>query len=162
MWILYDTIPNKEIISDRRKGMGFDIILAKFTGANIVIALLTFVIACCFKKREHKVVAAICILVIYYFGRYGGEGDYMVKNLHVEDIWAAEILSWLIIIGSVLLLKAIFKGIKTVNKEYVEPLHKERDDNREKYKKYLISCDKKGKQPLSYKQWKFAYSDKKD
>lgn len=141
--------------------MGFDIILARFTGANVGMALVIFAISCCFKKREHKLISAIFLLVIFYSSRYGGEGDYMIRNLHIEDIWAAEILSWLIIIGSILLIKAVFKGIKTVNKEYVEPLQKEHDNNREKYKKYLINCDKKGKQPLSYKQWKFAYSDKK-
>lgn len=141
--------------------MGFDIILARFTGENVGIALLAFVAFCCLKKREHKIIATICILVICYSNRYGSESNYIVKNLHITDIWAAEILSWLIIIGSALLLKVIFKGIKNVNKEYIKPLQKEHDDNREKYKKYIIRCDQKGKQPLSYKQWKFAYSDKK-
>lgn len=141
--------------------MGVDIILAWFTGANVGMALVIFVISCCFQKRKHKLISAIFLLVIIYSSRYGGEGDYMVRNLHIEDIWVAEILSWLIIIGSILLIKAVFKAIKTVNKEYVEPLQKEHDNNREKYKKYLINCDKQGKQPLSYKQWKFAYSDKK-
>lgn len=31
----------------------------------------------------------------------------------------------------------------------------------EKYRNYIINCDKKGKIALGYKQWKFAYADKK-
>ena len=44
--------------------------------------------------------------------------------------------------------------------EYVEPTYIKHKSNKERYRKYIIACDKKGKPPLSYKQWKFAYPDK--
>lgn len=37
-----------------------------------------------------------------------------------------------------------------------------RKTNKENYKIYLRNCDKFGKAPLTYKQWKFAYSSKND
>ena len=140
--------------------MGFDIILARFTGSNIVVALLVFVFSSFFKKRESKIIAAVCVLIVFYFGRYSGDGTYLVENLHIVDTCVAEVLSWLIIIGGIPLIRGIFKSINIVNKGYIEPLQEKHKDTREEYRKYLINCDKKGKQPLSYNQWKFAYKDK--
>ena len=140
--------------------MGFDIILAEFMGGNTVIALLVFIISSFFKEKNNKIISAICMLVIFYFGRYGGDADYTVRNLHIEDILAAEILSWFIIVGGIFLIRGIFKSIKMANNVYIEPLQKKHKDTREEYRKYLINCDKKGKHPLSYNQWKFAYNDK--
>lgn len=57
-----------------------------------------------------------------------------------------------IIVAVALLITGIFEAIKALDKEH--------SNNRKKYRKYLISRDKKGKQPLSYKQWKFAYGVK--
>jgi hypothetical protein len=52
-------------------------------------------------------------------------------------------------------------GVEHINKNYVEPARKRHENTQKQYRKYLIDCDKRGKPPLSYKQWKFAYIDKK-
>lgn len=58
-------------------------------------------------------------------------------------------------------IRWIWIGTNYVNKEYIKPVQKLHKDNRERYRKYLRGCDKKGKRPLTYNQWKFAYADKK-
>ena len=55
-------------------------------------------------------------------------------------------------------VKAIH-GTKYVKKE-IKSQHEKHKLYQEKYRKYLRDCDKQGKTPLTYKQWKFAYTDK--
>lgn len=43
-----------------------------------------------------------------------------------------------------------------IKNNYIDP----RKNNREKYREYLKNCDYLGKTPLSYEQWKFAYTNK--
>ena len=51
-------------------------------------------------------------------------------------------------------------GTKRV-KSGIKKQYKNHKDNQEKYRKYLRDSDKQGKTPLSYKQWKFAYVNRK-
>ena len=59
------------------------------------------------------------------------------------------------------LIGSLRDSTRYVKKEIVEKQYNKHKNNQEKYRKYLRDCDKRGKTPLSYKQWKFAYTEKK-
>ena len=75
----------------------------------------------------------------------------------MTDAYIIRVISALFIFGIFLLGRIIWYGTKYFNQEYVEPKYKNHKVNKKKYRQYLINCDKKGKVPLSYRQWKFAY-----
>ena len=69
-------------------------------------------------------------------------------------------LFWVILLVASVLISFLYSSINGIRHEYVEPTYIKHKSNKERYRKYIIACDKKGKPPLSYKQWKFAYPDK--
>lgn len=79
----------------------------------------------------------------------------------MTDEYFIRVLAVLIIFAFIFGIRWFSTGTKYVNNEYIKPAYKTHKNNREKYRKYLRDCDKKGKVPLSYHQWKFAYTDKK-
>ena len=108
--------------------------------------LLAIWIASAFK---HKFTAFIIICMI----------DFIVVYIYGGNV-PCMVLSWGILFCIVGLIYLMFKSVKSVNDNYIEPVQKKHQNNIKKYRKYVINCDKKGKQPLSYKQWKFAYGSK--
>ena len=66
-------------------------------------------------------------------------------------------LSVAIVFALFFVIGLLRNGARYIKKEIVETQYKKYKSNQAKYKKYLRDCDKRGKIPLSYKQWKFAY-----
>ncbi len=80
---------------------------------------------------------------------------------NMTDEYFIRALSVIIVFAFIFGIRWLSAGTKYVNDEYIKPAYKTHKSNLEKYRKYLRDCDKKGKVPLSYNQWKFAYSNKK-
>lgn len=78
----------------------------------------------------------------------------------MTDEYIIRVISALFIFCIFFVGRIIWYGTKYFNQEYVNPKYKKYKSNKEKYRKYLINCDKKGKTPLSYRHWKFAYKNK--
>ena len=129
-------------------------IIGYFMGSAIGMALIALLISSGFKQKRHKFIAFIIAFVIGLISVYDTEK-------HLGDIIPCMILSLVILFGIIGLIYLILKSAKGVNDNYIEPAQKKHQSNIKKYRKYVINCDKKGKQPLSYKQWKFAYGNTK-
>lgn len=90
----------------------------------------------------------------YYYTPKQSKQQYQ-KNIEEEWFWRG--IGFLIIGICVLIIRFILAVTKNINQNYVEPARKKHANIQERYRKYLKACDKRGKRPLSYKQWKFAY-----
>ncbi|MBO4700786.1 MAG: hypothetical protein J5620_03510 [Alphaproteobacteria bacterium] len=93
----------------------------------------------------------------YYLAPEAGKlnlwDEFMDKNWR----WATPVVLILILV----IVNFILIYMSYLNNKYVEPCRKRTQKQITKYRKYLMDCDKRGKTPLTYKQWKFAYVDKK-
>ena len=123
-------------------------VVGYYIGISIGMLLIALWIASSFKK--HKFLAFIIICIIGFISVY----------IHGDSI-SCIFLSWCILFVIIGFFVLLFKSAQFVNNNYIEPTQKKHQSNIKKYRKYVINCDKKGKQPLSYKQWKFAYGNTK-
>ncbi|MBO4700785.1 MAG: hypothetical protein J5620_03505 [Alphaproteobacteria bacterium] len=86
---------------------------------------------------------------------------------HASDRAIGRALGWAIFPILILILellryiKNLLRNATSNMGEQVKQKYIKHKNEQEKYRKYLRDCDKRGKTPLSYKQWKFAYADKK-
>ena len=64
-----------------------------------------------------------------------------------------------VISGCYILLK-LLNWLYKLTKRHLDPVLDKRQKNVKEYRKYVLKCDQKGQQPLSYKKWKFAYGKK--
>ena len=78
-----------------------------------------------------------------------------------SETYIIRVLSALIVYVLIFVVRWIWISANYVNHEYIKPARKNYKNIQEQYRKYLIQCDRKGKTPLTYKQWKFAYVNKK-
>ena len=120
-------------------------VITYFIPTNLFIVALAFAISGFFKG---KIIPFVCVSAIWFF-------------ITVMPGDTCVFISYLFALGIVGLIYILIKFFKTLNNDYVEPVQKRHNNNIQRYRRYVINCDKKGKQPLSYKQWKFAYGDTK-
>lgn len=77
----------------------------------------------------------------------------------LSNVWFLMALA-VVVYCFVLCVKFIIKRAPKWVKN-IRTISKRRKSLLEKYRKYIINCDKNGKEVLNYKQWKFAYVEKK-
>ena len=122
--------------------------LGYFCGQAFGVILLAFLISKAFKPAAQKMAFVICVIVFGLIVIPKSNGYDIGYGSSVE--MSVVLSAWGITIIVMLLVGAIFSSIKSE--------HVKHQNSIEEYRKYVIDCDEKGKPPLSYKKWKFAYS----
>ena len=78
----------------------------------------------------------------------------------MTDEYIIRVMAVLFIFAIFFVGQIIWYGVKYLTQEYLEPAVEKHGKLQREYRKYLKNCDKKGKSPLSYRRWKFAYQNK--
>ncbi len=96
-----------------------------------------------------KIIFFVSLFLTCSFPAFASLDDVVIRSL----FWIILSIGYIAVIFAITML--------SIGIEYGKQENKKRKNQREKYRKYLVNCDKQGKTPLSYKQWKFAYTEKK-